>query len=156
MRKALLTFDGLKHAYEAVRTIGGVRYIDDSKSTNLASVLAALEAEEPPDAAGVGKVCLIMGGVDKGNDYAVLTEPLGRRARHVALLGEEVERMREAFAGLVPVSHALTMEEAVEQTAAAAEPGDRAILSPGHASFDMYPDWKERGDAFKRAVERLD
>lgn len=152
MRAALGAFQGLAHAYEHARTLNGVRYIDDSKSTNMASVLAALEAE--PSSAP--RVCLIMGGVDKGNDYALLTDALRRRVRCLILLGRETDRMRGAYAGLVPLSQAFSMEEAVAQAGAAAEAGDIVLLSPGHASFDMYSDWKERGDAFKRAVQRLD
>jgi len=146
---ALRAFRGVEHAYEPVGRVGGVLYINDSKATNLAAVKAALEATD------AGRVVLIMGGVDKGNDYDEILPLVRERVRHLVLLGTDTRRLREAFTGVVPWTAAETMRDAVGMAASVAEPGDTVLLSPGHASFDLFANWKERGNAFKQAVREL-
>lgn len=147
--EALRTFRGIEHAYEPVATKRGVLYINDSKATNLAAVKAALDATVSE------KVVLIMGGVDKGNTYDDILPAVRERVRHLVLLGTDTRRLRETFTGVVSLTTVGSMREAVDVAASAAQPGDTVLLSPGHASFDLFANWKERGNAFKQAVHEL-
>ncbi|GIX06145.1 MAG: UDP-N-acetylmuramoylalanine--D-glutamate ligase [Candidatus Poribacteria bacterium] len=143
----LREFRGLPHAYELVAVREGVAYVDDSKATNLAAVLAAVRAT-PPES----PIVLIFGGVDKGNDYTGFLPAVRGRLRAVVLLGTETERLEALFRGVVPTVVCRSMEAAVRAASRLARPGDTVLLSPGHASFDLFANWKERGDAFQRAV----
>lgn len=147
--EALRTFRGIEHAYELVATKNDVLYINDSKATNLAAVKAALEATVSE------KVVLIMGGVDKGNTYDEILSTVRERVRHLILLGTDTRRLRETFTDVVPLTAIGSMREAVRIAASVARPGDTVLLSPGHASFDLFANWKERGNAFKQAVHEL-
>jgi UDP-N-acetylmuramoylalanine--D-glutamate ligase len=129
-----------------VAEAGGVRWYDDSKATNPHAVLAALSAFE--------SVVLIAGGRNKGLDLAILAKG-AERVRAVVALGEAGFEVEAAFAGLRPVTLALTMDDAVAAAAAAARPGDTVLLSPGCASYDQYRSYAERGDDFVRAVRTL-
>ncbi|MDA1192561.1 MAG: UDP-N-acetylmuramoyl-L-alanine--D-glutamate ligase [Candidatus Poribacteria bacterium] len=144
----LRDFEGLPHTYETVRVLNGVRYVNDTKATNVAAVTAALNATSE-------RVVLIMGGVDKGNEYDELVSLVGEKARHLTLLGPNVARLEAAFQGIVPTSRAASMREAVQLSAKIAQSGDCVLMSPGHASFDLFTDWKERGNAFREAVNEL-
>jgi len=125
---------------------GGVRYYDDSKATTPASVLAALQ--------GFESVVLIAGGRNKGLDLNVLRNAASR-LRSVVAIGEASDEVTEAFEGVRPVVRASSMDEAVGAAAAAAQPGDVVLLSPGCASYDWYSSYAERGDDFARAVHEL-
>lgn len=152
VESALRGFQGLAHAYERVGKIRGVTYVDDSKATNLAAVKAAVET-----AAGTARgVVLIMGGVDKGNRYEELLPTIRASVGRVILLGPNVGRLREAIGGVVPHASATDMDHAVRLAAESTEDGDVVLMSPGHASFDLYTNWKERGHAFQRAVRNLE
>ena len=151
VRDGLRSFNGLEHALERVAERDGIRYVDDSKSTNVASVRAAVAAY----ASRQRTLVLIMGGVDKGNAYAELAPELLASCKHLVLLGPNVGRLHQEFSGKLPVSLAATMDEATSQARNAAAPGDVVLLSPGHASFDLFSDWKQRGDAFKQAVRNM-
>ena len=145
-RRALLDFEGLPHRVALVRESGGVRFYDDSKATTPASVLAALS--------GFDSVVLIAGGRNKGLDLGVLRHG-AQHVRAVVAIGEAAAEVAAVFAGVRPVRHAGSMQQAVELAAAAARPGDAVLLSPGCASFDWYRSYAERGDDFAAAVGRL-
>jgi UDP-N-acetylmuramoylalanine--D-glutamate ligase len=147
----LVGFRGLDHAYELVGEFGSVTYVDDSKATNLAAVKAAVETA----AESARSVVLIMGGVDKGNQYDALLATLRQSVARVILLGPNVDRLTAAVDGVVAHARAPDMDCAVRLAAASAESGDVVLMSPGHASFDLYTNWKERGHAFQRAVRDL-
>lgn len=144
----LSEFPGLPHRVEFVRTLRGVSYFNDSKGTNVGAVLAALEGFPEP-------VVLVAGGKDKGVDFRPLRGPLSRKARAVVLLGEARARMAGELAGAAPIVTAGTLEEAVRAAAAAARPGDVVVFSPACSSFDMFRNFEERGEAFRRAVLEL-
>ena len=161
MRKAILEFDrvhpALEHAFEKVSVIKGVDYINDSKATNVIATCAALESiEKTTDLSeNVKRVFLIIGGYDKGNDYEPLIELVRTKVKNLVLLGEYTQNIQETFTNYVKMHHTATMEEAVEFAYTHAMPGDIVLLSPSNASFDMYTDYKERGQAFKNAVNSL-
>lgn len=140
---ALRRFGGLPHRLELVGESGGVRYIDDSKATTPAAVLAALS--------GLGSVVLIAGGHNKGLQLGALRRGADR-LRAVVAIGEATGDVQAAFAGASPVVTATSMDEAVTQAGDLARPGDVVLLSPGCASFDWYRSYGERGDDFARAV----
>jgi len=137
------------HRMTLVDEIAGVRYVDDSKGTNIGAVEAAL-------ASSGDRVILIAGGRDKGSDFSMLENPLRRHAKHLILIGEAAERMQAALCSIVPTTRAGTMEDAVRIAAECAQPGDTVLLSPACASFDMFTSYAHRGDVFRQAVFSLD
>ena len=139
-------FGGLPHRVALVGESGGVRWYDDSKATTPAAVLAALE--------GFDSAVLIAGGRNKGLDLGVLRRA-SPRLRAVVAIGEAAGDVEAAFRGSVPVTKAVTMGAAVAAAAKAARAGDVVLLSPACASQDWYRNYRERGEAFKREVERL-
>ncbi len=150
---AIRAFRGLPHRTTLVAEIDGVRYFDDSKGTNVGAAVTALDGLSLGDGA---RAVLIAGGRDKGGTYAPLVESLARRGRALVVLGEAApEIMRAARAGLPSsfvVLRASSMEEAVERAARLAIAGDAVLLSPACSSFDMFRDYKHRGDVFVAAV----
>ncbi|MDR2340326.1 MAG: UDP-N-acetylmuramoyl-L-alanine--D-glutamate ligase [Deltaproteobacteria bacterium] len=134
------------HRMERVGTFQGVSYYDDSKGTNTGAVMAALSGL--PD----GKVILIMGGRDKDMDFAPLQGPVRAKVKHLILIGEAADKLESVLGGAAPLSRASSMGDAVGISRAKAEDGDAVVLSPGCASFDMFKDYKDRGDTFKREV----
>ncbi|MBN1527231.1 MAG: UDP-N-acetylmuramoyl-L-alanine--D-glutamate ligase [Candidatus Omnitrophica bacterium] len=138
-------FKGLPHRCEPVATIGGVDYIDDSKGTTVDSTYRALESFERP-------VILIAGGKDKKSDYRAIRDLVGEKVKRLILIGEAKEKIRSQLGGAVDVSEAGSMEDAVEAARKSARPGDIVLLSPMCSSFDMFRDYKHRGDAFREAV----
>jgi UDP-N-acetylmuramoylalanine--D-glutamate ligase len=142
---AVRAFRGLPHRMQLVADTNGVRWIDDSKGTNVGATVAAVEGLE-------GSVVLIAGGLGKGADFAPLAATLRGRARAVVLLGADAPRIAAALEGVCPVEHASGMEDAVRRAAALAAPGDTVLLSPACASQDMFVDYADRGDQFARAV----
>ncbi len=139
----------LEHAFEPVKTINGIRFINDSKATNVAAVKAALESLSDP-------ILLIMGGYDKGNNYQPLIEGVQSKVKGLILLGAHTGIIRNALATHVVIQGAATMGEAVEIAYSHAVPGDVVLLSPANASFDMFTDYKARGQAFREAVNHLE
>jgi len=126
----------------------GVAWYDDSKGTNVGATVAALRGLET-----AGRVVLIAGGDGKGQDFAPLAAPVAACARSVLLIGRDAPRIEAALApGGVPLERCATLEAAVARAAALAQPGDAVLLSPACASFDMFRDYRARGDAFARAV----
>jgi UDP-N-acetylmuramoylalanine--D-glutamate ligase len=147
-RATIRNFRGLAHRCEPVDTIDGVEYIDDSKGTTVDSTRRALESCGK-------KVVLIAGGKDKHSDYGSIRESLIRKASAVVLIGEAAGAIRSQLSGAVPMHDAEDMYSAVKKASALASAGDAVLLSPMCSSFDMFRDYKERGDIFKKAVERL-
>jgi len=148
IRRVVTSFPGLEHALELVRERRGVRFVNDSKGTNVDAVLKALEGIDHP-------IWLIAGGRDKGGDFSRLTETVRRRVKQVVLIGEAAPLLRQAWTGAAALHDAATLREAVEFAADRAEPGDVVLLSPACASFDMFMDYQDRGRQFKAAVNAL-
>jgi len=148
--RAVRGFRGLDHRTVLVGEIGGVRWYDDSKGTNVgASVTALLGLDEP-------RAVLIAGGRDKLGDYAPLVDALRDKGRALVLIGEAADRIEAAARGAAPIRRAGSMDEAVRIAREFALPGDAVLLSPACSSFDMFRDYKERGDVFARAVRELE
>jgi len=147
--EALASFTGLGHRTALVGEIKGVRYYDDSKGTNVGASVAALRGLLEP------KAVLIAGGRDKLGSYGPLVDALRDKGRALIVIGEAADRIAEAAAGALPIVRAGTMFEAVAKAGDLAEPGDAVLLSPACSSFDMFRDYKDRGDAFVKAVQEL-
>jgi len=148
IQAALNAFKGLPHRLETVGIINDVRFVNDSKATNVYSVLCALEAFASP-------LVLIMGGRDKGSDFTLLREGIGRFARKIILIGEAAGPIRKALKGVVSMEDATDMVAAVKAAFRAASPGDVVLLSPACASFDMFSNYAHRGENFREAVKAL-
>lgn len=136
-------FQGLPHRVQAFLEWRGIRFVDDSKATNVDAAVKALETVEGP-------VVLVAGGVDKGGDYAPLAAGLRGRARQVVLVGAAARRMADALGGAAPTRVVPSWVEAVRAAAEAARPGDTVLLSPACSSFDFFTGYAERGDTFQR------
>jgi UDP-N-acetylmuramoylalanine--D-glutamate ligase len=150
MLAALAIFRGLPHRCEPVAEIGGVRFIDDSKGTNVGATRAALEG-----LGGDRDVVLIAGGQGKGADFSQLRAPVQRHCRQVVLIGEDAGLLAQALEGAAPLAQAASMEQAVDLAAREANPGDVVLLSPACASFDMFSGYVDRGRRFAAAVHAL-
>jgi UDP-N-acetylmuramoylalanine--D-glutamate ligase len=148
IQSALNRFKGLEHRLEFVREIGGVRFYNDSKGTNVGSVVKSLQSFSEP-------VILIAGGKDKNGDLGLLEELIRKRVKHLILIGEAKERMNRELGGLTDTVIVKSMEEAVLIAHRKAKAGEVVLLSPACSSFDMFKDYKERGKIFKEAVKRL-
>jgi UDP-N-acetylmuramoylalanine--D-glutamate ligase len=143
----LRTFSGLPHRLERIATLNGVEWYDDSKGTNVGATAAALS--------GLGKTSvLIAGGEGKGQDFSALRMPVKKFASRVLLIGRDAPLIEKALSGL-PIERCATLENAVRRAAQIARPGEAVLLSPACASFDMFRDYKHRGDAFVAAVKGL-
>jgi UDP-N-acetylmuramoylalanine--D-glutamate ligase len=153
---ALARFEGLPHRVEPVAEIAGVAFYDDSKGTNVGSTVAALAGLARQRNGGRGKVVLIAGGDGKRQDFTPLRAAVADAARSVVLIGRDAPLIEAALAGSgAPVQRASTMADAVARALAAAHPGDVVLLSPACASFDMFTDYKQRGEVFCAAVREL-
>ena len=148
IRRVLTTFPGLEHALEIVRERRGVRFVNDSKGTNVDATLKALESIDQP-------IWLIAGGRDKGGDFSRLTQAVSRRVTRVILIGEAAPLLRQAWGGVATMTEAATLRDAVDLAAQGASPGDVVLLSPACASFDMFADYQDRGRQFKALVHAL-
>jgi UDP-N-acetylmuramoylalanine--D-glutamate ligase len=151
-RKAITSvlnrFEGLEHRLEFVREIKGVRFYNDSKGTNVGSVVKSLQSFSEP-------LILIAGGKDKNGDLSPLRELIQSRVKRLVLIGEAKERMNRELGDLTDTAMTKTLEEAVLLAYQTAEKGDVVLLSPACSSFDMFKDYKERGKVFKDAVRRI-
>jgi len=141
---ALRTFPGVPHRLELVRELNGVRYVNDSKATNVAAALRALAAYEDEP------VQLILGGSSKGEDFAPLAAAIGPNVRSVHAIGETAGELAGVIPGTVRDGDLATALQAIE-----AEPGDVVLLSPACASYDQFRDFEERGEEFRRLVQNL-
>ena len=148
MRSVLESFPGLPHRMQFVRELDGVRYINDSKATNVAAAVASVLSV-------AGPVVLLAGGPGKGGDFGALADQVHDRLRAAVLIGEDAARIEAAFAGRVPVARAASMAAAVAAARERAEPGDTVLLAPACASFDMFDNYLARGDAFSAAAREL-
>jgi len=145
----LRTYRGLPHRVQLVATRAGVEWYDDSKGTNVGATIAALS--------GLGKkVILIAGGDGKGQDFGPLAAPAARFAKAVVLIGRDAPRIEQALAPAgVALERCRSLEDAVQRAAALASPTEAVLLSPACASFDMFRDYRHRGEVFAAAVRRL-
>lgn len=148
MLEALQSFPGLKHRSEWVADIAGVRYIDDSKGTNVGATLAAVSGMPGP-------LVMIVGGEGKGQDFAPLAGAFRGKVRHAVLIGKDAPAIERVLAGVCGIERAASLPAAVEAAAAAARRGDTVLLSPACASLDMFRDYNHRGEVFAAAVRAL-
>jgi UDP-N-acetylmuramoylalanine--D-glutamate ligase len=147
VRDGLRTFAGVEHRLEEVATLDGVLYVNDSKATNVASTLVALQSF-----AGT-PVHLILGGRGKGQDFTPLREPVAAGCASVALVGEAAPALRDVLGDRA--RDCGDLERALRAARAAARPGDVVLLSPACASFDQFEDYEARGRAFKEQVSQM-
>ena len=147
--KGVRSFAGVEHRLEFVAEIGGVRFYNDSKATNVDATLKALDAFP-------GRILIILGGKDKGSDYTVLQAPLRERAILALLIGVAADKIEKQIAGSVAIEQAGTLERAVETAAHAARAGDVVLLAPACASFDQFQNYEHRGRVFKELVHQLE
>lgn len=149
IRKALSDFQAVEHRLEYVATIKGVRYINDSKATNVNSCWYALESMTQP-------TVLILGGKDKGNDYTEIEQFVKDKVKAIVCLGVDNSKLHNFFDGKVAtVTDASSMQEAVDKCAALAAEGDVVLLSPCCASFDLFKSYEDRGKQFKACVRSM-
>ncbi len=149
IREALQTFESLEHRMEKVATIRGVLFINDSKATNVNSTWFALETMEKP-------VILILGGVDKGNNYSQLRELVKEKVKAIVCMGTENRKIHEAFGDIVSlIVNTNNAKDAVQSAFHFASKGDIVLLSPACASFDLFKNYEDRGNQFKKAVKEL-
>ena len=147
--EAIAAFEGVPHRLQLVAERGGVRWVNDSQATIPVAAIAALEAFEAP-------IVLIAGGKDKGLAYDEFAEAVAAHCRAVVLIGETADELAALIGDRVPVERASDMPDAVRRASGRAQAGDVVILSPAAASFDMFVDYAERGDAFRAAVDSLE
>ena len=148
MTRAARSFTGLEHTLEFVAEVGGVRFVNDSKATNVVAARAAIECFGPG-------LAVILGGRFKGGRFEDLRSPLAARGAAVVAIGEARARVRRALEPAVAVREAETMDEAVRQAAGLARPGGAVLLAPACASLDMFRDYAARGAAFRNAVAAM-
>jgi UDP-N-acetylmuramoylalanine--D-glutamate ligase len=146
--EALATFGGLAHRAQWVADVAGVRYVNDSKGTNVGATIAAVSGM-------AGPLVLIAGGDGKNQDFDELRPACRGKVRHAVLIGRDAPRLEAAFDGVCTTERAADMPSAVSAARAAAQPGDTVLLSPACASLDMFRDYAHRGDVFAAAVRSL-
>ncbi len=147
VRKVLEEFPGLEHRLEFVSEIRGVKFINDSKGTNVGAVAKSLE--------GFNNVVLIMGGLDKGSDFSVLKDLVRQKVKALVLLGKAKDKIVKALGDVTEIFMTDSIVSAVELSLSKASEGDVVMLSPGCASFDMFQDFEDRGRKFKEAVKLI-
>ncbi|HSA62973.1 MAG TPA: UDP-N-acetylmuramoyl-L-alanine--D-glutamate ligase [Nitrospiraceae bacterium] len=148
IRQVLREFPGLEHALEIVRERRGVRFVNDSKGTNVDATLKALESIDQP-------IWLIAGGRDKGGDFSRLAPAIRQRVKRLILIGEAAPLIANAVPGYQGIDRAGTLRDAVDLAAAGAATGEVVLMSPACASFDMFADYQDRGRQFKALVQSL-
>lgn len=150
IRKALKTFVNAPHRLESVGVINGVEFVNDSKATNVDSVVYALGSYDRP-------LVWVAGGIDKGNDYNLIKDAVKKKVRALICLGKDNEKLKMAFGDVVPViRETQSVRELVSMALELATTGDVVLLSPACASFDLFRNYEDRGDQFRRAVhERI-
>lgn len=146
--KVFREFKGIEHRMEQAAVINGIKFINDSKSTTVESAIWALDNIKAP-------VILICGGKDKGADYSLILGPAKGKVKHLILIGQARQKIRQALAGALAAQDAATLEEAVDKAFALAKSGDCLLFSPMCSSFDMFANYEERGRVFKEIVSGL-
>lgn len=149
IREAMQNFQSLEHRMEPVATVRGVEFINDSKATNVNSTWYALESMTKP-------TILILGGVDKGNDYSLIADLVKEKVKAIICLGTDNRKIHEAFGNMIsPIVNTGSALEAVHAAFHFATKGDVVLLSPACASFDLFKNYEDRGVQFKQAVKEL-
>lgn len=148
IRESLMKFPGVEHRIEFVKDIGGISFYNDSKATNVDSLIVALEAFD-------GGIILILGGREKRNDYSVIDNLVRKKVKRIVAIGESKDKIADHFRGNADVIKADTMEEAVQKAFESGNKGDVVLLSPACKSFDMFENFEQRGMEFKRVVNEL-
>lgn len=149
IRESVATFTNLEHRLEYVSTVRGVEFINDSKATNVNSAWYALESMTKP-------TILILGGVDKGNDYSIMDDMVKEKVKAIVCMGLDNTKIHAAFAGIVTtIVDTNSAADAVKAAFQLAESGDSVLLSPACASFDLFKNYEDRGRQFKKAVMDL-
>ncbi|MBL7842377.1 MAG: UDP-N-acetylmuramoyl-L-alanine--D-glutamate ligase [Cyclobacteriaceae bacterium] len=149
IREGLKTFRNAPHRLEHVGTINGVDFINDSKATNVDSVVYALGSYNQP-------LIWIAGGIDKGNDYNLIKEDVSKKVKTLICLGTENDKLRNFFGGVVKtIRETQNVSALVRMALQEAKPGDVVLLSPACASFDLFKNYEDRGDQFRKAVQEL-
>jgi UDP-N-acetylmuramoylalanine--D-glutamate ligase len=149
IKAGLKTFKNAPHRLESIATINGIEFVNDSKATNVDSVVYALGSYQQP-------LIWIAGGIDKGNDYNLIKEQVRSKVKTLICLGKENEKLRKAFTGIVHEIHETqSVKELVQIALKAARQGDVVLLSPACASFDLFKNYEDRGDQFRSAVLEL-
>lgn len=148
IREAVQTFENLEHRMEPVATVRGVEFVNDSKATNVNSTWYALESMNKP-------TILILGGVDKGNDYSLIKDLVEEKVKAIVCMGTDNSKIHEAFEGVVKLVDTASADAAVQASFQLAAPGDVVLLSPACASFDLFKNYEDRGRQFKDAVKNL-
>jgi len=148
IKEGLRTFKGVEHRLELVRELGGVKYVNDSKATNVDSVWYALQSFDEP-------IFLILGGQDKGNDYGRIKNLVEDKVKKIFAIGSSAEKIFNFFHSTVKVELKVSLEDAVNSVSKEAISGEVVLLSPACASFDMFDNYEHRGKVFKEAVNKL-
>ena len=149
IREAVQTFQSLEHRMEPVATVRGVEFINDSKATNVNSTWYALESMTKP-------TILILGGIDKGNDYSLIKDLVKEKVKAIVCMGLDNAKIHQAFEGEVAtIADAKSAQEAVQTSFELGAVGDVVLLSPACASFDLFKNYEDRGNQFKEAVKNL-
>lgn len=147
--KSLADFEAVEHRLEYVDTVDGVKYINDSKATNVNSTWYALESMTQP-------TVLILGGKDKGNDYTEIQDLVKEKVKAIVCMGKDNEKLRKFFGGMVPeIADTHSLEDAMAACRRFAKEGDAVLLSPCCASFDLFTSYENRGELFKEAVRNM-
>jgi UDP-N-acetylmuramoylalanine--D-glutamate ligase len=149
IKESLSDFQNIPHRLEFVSKVNGVEFFNDSKATNINSTWYALETMEGP-------LVWIVGGVDKGNDYSMIKQMVSDKVTAIVCLGKDNKKIIEAFEDVIePIEFALSAEEAVQKAYELARNGEKVLLSPACASFDLFESYEDRGNKFKKAVKAL-
>lgn len=149
IREAVQTFESLEHRMETVSTIKGIEFINDSKATNINSTWFALESMTKP-------TILILGGIDKGNDYSLIMDLVKEKVKAIVCLGLDNNKIHEAFGKEIKnMTDTKSIEQAIKAAFHFAEKGDVILLSPACASFDLFKNYEDRGNQYKQAVKNL-
>jgi UDP-N-acetylmuramoylalanine--D-glutamate ligase len=149
IREAVKTFESLEHRMEYVATVRGVEFFNDSKATNVNSTWFALESLNKP-------TVIILGGVDKGNDYSLIEELVREKVKAIVCMGLDNKKIHAAFKNIVKnIVDTDNSADAVKTAFQLATKGDAVLLSPACASFDLFKNYEERGKKFKEAVKEL-
>ncbi|HEY4085866.1 MAG TPA: UDP-N-acetylmuramoyl-L-alanine--D-glutamate ligase [Bryobacteraceae bacterium] len=145
---AVRTFHAVEHRLEFTAEINGVRYYNDSKATSVDAAMKAIDSFP-------GNLWVILGGTDKGSDYRIMREKLAAKAKAAILIGAAEEKITKHLQGALPLIHAGTIAQAIQQASAKAKPGDTVLLAPACSSFDQFQNYEQRGRVFKQLVKDL-